>query len=174
MPLVLSPRECSLRRKKNPTTNSRTSVTNRVWKWLGKTNKIIPSPPNDLILRREQQKHMTYRKHHYHSPLPLNHHGEVIPHFKPAKGLMNKDIHNLRRRDKARRRREEIVGRERTGLDAQGAEREEGFFYNREISIQNEPIRKMGNAFSLFSPEETEGKAEKSYQCKSGGRRERN
>lgn len=41
---------------------------------------------------------------------------------------MNEDIHYLRGGDEACCCGKEIVGRKRTGLDSQGAERKEGFF----------------------------------------------
>lgn len=43
---------------------------------------------------------------------------------------MDEDIPDLRGRDEARAAGEEVGGRERRGLDAEGAEGEEGFFWN--------------------------------------------
>jgi hypothetical protein len=59
--------------------------------------------------KKKEKNRKTYRKYHHYLPFAFHHHSEVIPHLEPAKSLMDKYIHNLRRRDEARRRREEII-----------------------------------------------------------------
>lgn len=43
----------------------------------------------------------THRKHYDHIRLPFNNDRKIIPHLKPTKCLMNKNIPNLVGRDKA-------------------------------------------------------------------------
>jgi len=37
----------------------------------------------------------TYRKYYNNLPLPIHHHGEIIPHLEPAKCLVNEYIPDL-------------------------------------------------------------------------------
>lgn len=119
-------------KKKRKSSKSERLEDDRVCSWVETANIFIVSSPitlNDPAIKEGKNIYTTYRKHNHDGPFTLHHHGKIIPHLKPAKSLMNKNIHNLRRRDEARRCGEEIVGRERAGLDTQGSEREEGFLY---------------------------------------------
>lgn len=72
--------------------------------------------------------HCTHRKHNHNLSLPLHHHRKVKPHLEPSERLMYEYITDLRRRYEARVAGEEVGGGEGAGLDAEGAERQQGFF----------------------------------------------
>lgn len=95
------------------------------------SSSLSLSPPLSLSQKKNQKK--THWKNNNNILLPLHHNSEIIPHLKPAKGLMDQNIHYLRRGDEPRGGGEEVVRRQRTGLDPQCAECEEGFFCGVEI-----------------------------------------
>lgn len=89
----------------------------------------LPLPlPNPLRNQKERGHPKTHRKHNHNLPFPFHHDREVEPHLEPPEGLVDEHVADLRRGDEARGAGEEVRGGEGAGLDAEGAEDEEGFF----------------------------------------------
>ena len=70
----------------------------------------------------------TYREYNDVFVFAFHDDAEVVADFETAEGFVDKDVADLRRGDEARGRGEEVGRWEGGGLDAEGAEGEDGFF----------------------------------------------
>lgn len=86
------------------------------------------SPPQ----KRKKEKIPTHRKHHDSLALALDDDAQVEADLEAAKGLVDEEVADLGGGDEARGGGEEVGGGEGGGLDAEGAEHEEGFFWSRQ------------------------------------------
>ncbi len=85
-------------------------------------------PPPLLLQQKKQKFQTTHRKNHHHLTLPLNDSAQIEADLEAAEGLVDEEVADLGGGDEARGGGEEVGGREGRGLDAEGAEDEEGFF----------------------------------------------
>ncbi|KAL8954286.1 MAG: hypothetical protein Q9193_007303 [Seirophora villosa] len=68
------------------------------------------------------------KKHHHRLTLALDDDAQVEADLEAAKGLVDEEVADLGGGEEARGGGEEVGGGEGGGLDAEGAEHEEGFF----------------------------------------------
>ena len=71
----------------------------------------------------------THREHNHNLALPFHHHSEVVAHLETPEGLVDENVADLGGGDEAGGAGEEVGGGEGAGLDAEGAEDQEAFFY---------------------------------------------